>query len=98
MFSYNTKLKSVFLIGFLFSFHLALTAYVNSTFLSGFFGEKKAGLIYTVASLSAIIALLLIPNAIRYALQHTSVQISLIRELLDRLIVRLRIYQLISIG
>lgn len=61
----NKKVKIVFLIGFLFSFHLALTAYINSTFLSSFLKEGKVGLIYALASASAILALLIIPKILR---------------------------------
>ena len=61
----NQKTKIVFLVGFLFAFHLAITSYINSTFLSVFIGEEKVGLIYTLASASAILALLLVPKILR---------------------------------
>ena len=47
------------------SLHLALTAYVNSSFLSEYFSEKTVGLLFTFGSIAAIIAFLLIPRALR---------------------------------
>lgn len=61
----DKKIKIVFLIGFLFAFHLAITAYINSSFISTFLAEEKIGLIYALASASAIWALLFIPKMLR---------------------------------
>ena len=52
-------------MGFLFALHVALTAYVNSSFLSLFLNEKKVGLLYTAGSIVSIITLLLIPKILR---------------------------------
>ena len=65
MFKDNPKLKSIFSCGFLLSFHVALTAYVNSSFLSTFLAERNVGWMYVVGSLSSIAALLLIPKLLR---------------------------------
>ena len=65
MFQEPPKLKSIFFTGFLMSLHLALTAYVNSSFLSEYFSEKTVGLLFTFGSIAAIIAFLLIPRALR---------------------------------
>ncbi|MEK7539492.1 MAG: MFS transporter [Patescibacteria group bacterium] len=62
MFKNNPNLKNIFLAGFLFSLHLALTSYVNSSFLSFFLKEKNVGLLYTLGFIVSIIALLLIPK------------------------------------
>lgn len=62
MFKENSKLKSIFFGGFLFSLHLAFTAYINSSLLSGIIGEQKISLVYSISSLSAILLLLLIPK------------------------------------
>lgn len=62
MFKDISKLKNIFLVGFLFSLHLALTAYINSSFLSLFLEEKDVGLLYTLGFIISIIALLLIPK------------------------------------
>ena len=61
----KNKLKIIFLIGFLFSFHSALVSYVNSTFLASFLGERNVGLVYTTASIAAILALLLVPKLLK---------------------------------
>lgn len=62
MFKENKKLKSIFFGGFLFSLHLAFTAYINSSLLSNIIGEKNISLVYSLSSLSAIFLLLLIPR------------------------------------
>ncbi|MCE9585296.1 MFS transporter [Candidatus Nomurabacteria bacterium] len=62
MFKDSPKLKNIFLIGFLLSFHLALLAYINSSFLSSFISEKMVGLAYASGSLVSIIALLIAPH------------------------------------
>src|SRR3989344_2564425 len=54
--------KIIYLAGFLFSIPIALMSYVNSSFLSSFVGEKLVGVIYTLASIILIMALLLIPK------------------------------------
>jgi MFS family permease len=62
MFKENRKLKSIFFGGFLFSLHLAFTAYINSSLLSNIIGEKNISLVYSLSSLLAILLLLLIPR------------------------------------
>lgn len=65
MFKDNPKLKNIFFAGFLLSLNFALTAYVNSSFLSRFLKEKNVGLLYTLGSIISIVALLLIPKILR---------------------------------
>src|SRR3989344_3642212 len=62
MFNNNPKLKSLFLINFLLSLHLALTAYTSSSFLSFFINEKFVGLVYVLGSVLSITALLVAPK------------------------------------
>jgi MFS family permease len=62
----NTKLKKVFLLGFLLALHLAFTSYVNSTFLSVFSGEKNVGIVYVFASATSLIFLFLVPKILNY--------------------------------
>ena len=57
--------KIIYLAGFLFSMPIALMSYINSSFLSSFIGEKLVGVIYTLASIILIMALLLIPQVFR---------------------------------
>lgn len=58
----NKNRKIVYLAGFLFSIHLALTSYVNSSFLQSFISENYIGLVYVVASIITIIGLLMMPR------------------------------------
>ena len=59
------KFKNIFFIGFLFSLHLALTSYINSSFLSTFLKEQNVGFLYTLGFTISIIALLLVPKILR---------------------------------
>jgi MFS family permease len=61
----NPKLKKVFLAGFLLAFHLASTAYINSSFLASFLRENSIGLVFTFGSLASIAALLFMPEVLR---------------------------------
>jgi len=44
------KIKKIYILSFIFSLHIAVSAYVNSTFLTKFFNEDYIGILYTVAS------------------------------------------------
>lgn len=46
------------------SLQLALTAYINSSFLASFIGENSVGFVFTLGSMAAISALLLIPKVL----------------------------------
>ncbi len=50
----------MYLLSFIFTLHISLSAYVNSTFLIKFFSEKYVGVFYTVAS---VITLILLSNS-----------------------------------
>lgn len=47
----NRKVKKIYILSFLFSLHIAFSAYINSTFLSEIIGEKYVGILYTVSSI-----------------------------------------------
>lgn len=49
---------SIFLIGFIFSFSIAVSTYVNSTFLSTFISEKLVGLFYIFSSILTILLMI----------------------------------------
>lgn len=51
------KLKRMYVISFLFTLHIALSAYVNSTFLTQIISEKYVGILYTASYLVALILL-----------------------------------------
>ena len=47
----------MYVLSFLFTLHISLSAYVNSTFLINFISEKYVGLLYTAGSLVTLIVL-----------------------------------------
>lgn len=49
-------MKKLYILGFVFTLHIALAAYVNSTFLSQFLDEGVVGLVYTISSVLTLIA------------------------------------------
>ncbi len=55
----------IYLLGFLFTLHGALPAYINSTFLSRFISEKFVGLLYTVSAILTIFIFAKIPQILR---------------------------------
>lgn len=54
----NYSRKIIYLAGFLFSFATGLALYINSSFIATFIGEKSAGIVFTLASFSSIVAIL----------------------------------------
>ncbi|MEI7810382.1 MAG: MFS transporter [bacterium] len=52
----------IFLAGFLFSIPLALTSYINSSFLSNYLNEDYVGIVYVIASIISIVGLLKMPK------------------------------------
>lgn len=57
--------RSVYLSGFFLSVHFAFTSYINSSFLATFVGETYVGVIFSIASILAIIFLFAIPTLIK---------------------------------
>ncbi|MCR4330966.1 MAG: MFS transporter [Patescibacteria group bacterium] len=55
----------LYLLGFIFTVHMALPAYINSTFLSEYATERLVGIIYAISSIGIIIALAIIPIFLR---------------------------------
>jgi MFS family permease len=54
--------KIIFLAGFLFAIPLAITSYINSSFLEAYIGPYYVGVVYIVASVIAIIGLTQMPR------------------------------------
>lgn len=54
--------RIIYLAGFLFSIPLAITSFINSSFLESFVGKNYIGLIYTGASLLTVWGLLKMPK------------------------------------
>lgn len=52
-----TKIKRIYILSFIFAFHIALSSYINSTFLTNFFSEDYVGLLYTIGSIITLILL-----------------------------------------
>lgn len=53
----SKKINRMYILSFLFTLHIALSSYVNSTFLSGVISEKYVGLLYTLSSLATLFLL-----------------------------------------
>lgn len=59
-------MKIIYLAGFLFSIPLALTSYINSSFLEGYIKESYVGIIYVVASIITILGMLEMPKMLTH--------------------------------
>jgi MFS family permease len=70
-------LKRIYGASFIFSLSLALTAYVNSSFLSEHLGEDAVGILYAAAALTTLIGLEVLPRLIK-RLGNRTIIISLI--------------------
>lgn len=57
-------LRTTFFVGFLFSFHVALTVYINSSFLATKIPEILIGELYTASAVLSIIGLYAVPRLI----------------------------------
>ena len=55
----------IYLLGFLFTLHIALPAYVNSTFLARFTSENFVGIIYTISAIVTIAAFTVVPKILK---------------------------------
>jgi len=53
----KNKVNRMYILSFLFTLHIALSSYVNSTFLSGVISEKYVGLLYTLGSILTLVLL-----------------------------------------
>ncbi len=58
--------KIIYLAGFLFSISIALVAYINSSFLEIYVGKNYIGIIYAIASILSILALLEMPKILTH--------------------------------
>ena len=62
----SIKIKRMYVLSFLFTLHIALSAYVNSTFLSEIISEKYVGLLYTLSSVATLLMLSKSANILKY--------------------------------
>ena len=65
MLNHKKTLRILYAMTFLFSIHMALTSYINSSFLGTFINTKFVGLIYTITSIFAILALFEMPRILK---------------------------------
>ncbi len=63
MMTHNRKI--IYWAGFLFAIPLALTYYINSSFLSSVVGEGYVGIIYTLGSIGSLLALFFVQGLFR---------------------------------
>lgn len=61
-----TKIRRIYVLSFLFTLHVALSAYINSTFLSNIISEKYVGILYTVSSIATLLLLSKSSNILKY--------------------------------
>ena len=61
-----SKINRMYILSFLFTLHIALSAYVNSTFLTKIIDEKYVGILYTVASLITLFLLTKSVNILKH--------------------------------
>ena len=54
--SWKNSRIALYLITFLFNLHVAIPTYIFSSFIAGFTGNATVGIVYTAASLLAIVA------------------------------------------
>ena len=72
------KINRMYVLSFLFSLHIALSAYVNSTFLLKIISEKYVGILYTIASLVTLVLLTKSVNLLKHFGNRNFVLISLL--------------------
>jgi MFS family permease len=74
---------SILIIGFIYTLHLVLPVYVNSSFLSTFTDERTVGILYTVGSIVTILGLFSIEKILqRFGNYRTSIALVLIQMVL----------------
>jgi MFS family permease len=61
----KSTLFVLYIIGFLFSFTLAIPAYVNSSFLKSLTSEQAIGIFYTISSILSLTTLVLLPRMLK---------------------------------
>lgn len=74
---FKRPLTTVFVTGFAFSMHLALTLYINSSFLDTRFSEDIVGVLFTAGAVLTLVGLSLLPQAFRLFGGRTAMRIQL---------------------
>ncbi|MEI7689288.1 MAG: MFS transporter [Candidatus Nomurabacteria bacterium] len=73
-----SKINRTYLLSFLFTLHIALSAYINSTFLLKIISEKYVGILYTVSSLLTLLLLAESVNLLKHFGNRKFILISLL--------------------
>ncbi len=60
----RSLLRTTYIVGFLFSFQVALTVYINSSFLATKIPETLIGALYTASAVLSIIGLFVVPRLV----------------------------------
>lgn len=61
-----SKINRMYILSFLFTLHIALSAYVNSTFLTKIIDEKYVGILFTISSVVTLLLLSKSSNILKY--------------------------------
>lgn len=61
-----TKIRHIYILSFLFTLHVALSAYINSTFLSNIISLKYVGILYTISSIATLLLLSKSSNILKF--------------------------------
>ena len=78
-----SKINKMYVLSFLFTLHISLSAYVNSTFLTGIIKENYVGILYTIASILTILLLSKSANILKYFGNKKLILIFLIANMLS---------------
>lgn len=78
-----SKINRMYILSFFFSLHIALSAYINSTFLTGIISEKYVGLLFTLESAITLLLLLKSSGILAYFGNRKLVLILLILNMLS---------------
>lgn len=82
---FNTVRSNIFLtclFAFLFALHVAIPAYITSTFLSNYVGEQAVGIVYTLGAIATIIAFTQLPKLLKYFGNYRITAIMIVADLL----------------
>jgi MFS family permease len=80
MVHYKPRYRYLFLAALLLSFHYALTVYINSSFLSGYFSEQTINGLYMVGSIITLFALAISSRVLKRYGNYTLVLVGIIAE------------------
>ena len=73
-----SKINRTYLLSFLFTLHIALSAYINSTFLLKIISERYVGILYTLSSILTLLLLAKSVNLLKHFGNRRFILISLI--------------------